>query len=34
MQNKDSQEKDDKPVNEKEVKVDDKMVQIIIDNSV
>lgn len=33
MQNKDSQEKVDKPVNEKEVKVDDKMVQIIIDNS-
>ena len=33
MQDKDSQEKDDKPVNQKEVKVDDKMVQIIIDNS-
>ena len=33
MQNKDSQEKVDKSVNEKEVKVDDKMVQIIIDNS-
>jgi len=33
MQNKDSQEKPDKTVNEKEVKVDDKMVQIVIDNS-
>ncbi|MDR3783164.1 MAG: hypothetical protein P4K92_07695 [Candidatus Nitrosotalea sp.] len=33
MENKDSQEKKDKPTNEKEVKVDDKMVQIIIDNS-
>ena len=33
MQNKDPQEKEDKPLNEKEVKVDDKMVQIIIDNS-
>jgi DNA-binding MarR family transcriptional regulator len=33
MENKDS-EKQDKPTNEKEVKVDDKMVQIIIDNSV
>ena len=33
MQNKDSHEKEDKPANEKEVKVDDKMVQIIIDNS-
>ena len=32
MENKDS-EKQDKPTNEKEVKVDDKMVQIIIDNS-
>ena len=32
MENKESQEKA-KPVNEKEVKVDDKMVQIIIDNS-
>lgn len=32
MQNKESQEKD-KPENQKEVKVDDKMVQIIIDNS-
>ena len=33
MQNKDSQEKADKTVNEKEVKVDDKMVQILIDDS-
>jgi DNA-binding MarR family transcriptional regulator len=33
MENKDSQEKKDTPTNEKEVKVDDKMVQIIIDNS-
>jgi DNA-binding MarR family transcriptional regulator len=33
MENKNSQEKEDKPVNEKEVKVDEKMVQIIIDNS-
>ncbi len=33
MENKNSQEKEDKSVNEKEVKVDDKMVQIIIDNS-
>lgn len=33
MQNKESHEKDEKPENEKEVKVDDKMVQIIIDTS-
>jgi len=33
MEDKDSQEKKDKPANEKEIKVDDKMVQIIIDNS-
>ena len=33
MQNKESHEKDEKPENEKEVKVDDKMVQIVIDNS-
>jgi len=33
MQNKGSHEKDEKLGNEKEVKVDDKMVQIIIDNS-
>lgn len=33
MQNKDSHEKEEKPGNEKEVKVDDKMVQIVIDNS-
>jgi hypothetical protein len=33
MQNKESHEKEEKPVNEKEIKVDDKMVQIIIDNS-
>jgi hypothetical protein len=33
MQNKDSKDKTDKPSNQKEVKVDDKMVQIIIDNS-
>ena len=33
MQNKDSHEKEEKPVNEKEVKVDEKLVQIIIDNS-
>ena len=33
MQNKDSHEKEEKPVNEKEVKVDEKLVQIIIDHS-
>ncbi|CUR52086.1 conserved protein of unknown function [Nitrosotalea devaniterrae] len=33
MDTKDSQEKEGKPVNEKEVKVDDKMVQIIIDDT-
>lgn len=33
MQNKDSKDKEDTPTNQKEVKVDDKMVQIIIDNS-
>lgn len=33
MENKDLHEKEEKPTNEKEVKVDDKMVQIIIDNS-
>ena len=33
MQNKDSKDKSNKPTNEKEVKVDDKMVQIIIDDS-
>lgn len=34
MDTKDSDKKEDKPTNQKEVKVDDKMVQIIIDNSV
>ncbi len=33
MDTKDSHEKEEKPVNEKEVKVDDKMVQIIIDDT-
>lgn len=33
MPNKDSQEKEEKPINEKEVRVDEKLVQIIIDNS-
>jgi hypothetical protein len=33
MEHKTSQEKEDKSVNEKQVKVDDKMVQIILDNS-
>ncbi len=33
MDTKDSREKEEKPGNEKEVKVDDKMVQIIIDSS-
>jgi DNA-binding HxlR family transcriptional regulator len=33
MENKNLQDKEDKPINEKEVKVDDKMVQIILDNS-
>ncbi|MDE1769631.1 MAG: hypothetical protein KGI28_03620 [Thaumarchaeota archaeon] len=33
MQNKDSHQKEEKPVNEKEVKVDEKLVQIIIDHS-
>lgn len=33
METKDSHEKEEKPTNEKEVKVDDKMVQIVIDNS-
>ena len=33
MEDKDSDKKEEKPTNEKEVKVDDKMVQIIIDNS-
>ena len=33
MQNKDSHEKEEKSVNEKEIKVDQKLVQIIIDHS-
>ena len=33
MEDKDSNKKEEKPTNEKVVKVDDKMVQIIIDNS-
>ena len=33
MDTKNSHEKEEKPVNEKEVKVDDKMVQIIIDDT-
>jgi DNA-binding MarR family transcriptional regulator len=33
MEDKDSHKKEEKPTNEKEVKVDDKMVQIVIDNS-
>ena len=33
MEQKNSQEKEDKPGNEKEVNVDDKLVQIVIDNS-
>ena len=33
MDTKNSPEKEEKPVNEKEVKVDDKLVQIIIDTS-
>ena len=33
MENKTPQEKEEKPVNEKEVRVDDKLVQIVIDSS-
>ena len=33
MPNKDSHEKEEKPTNEKEVRVDEKLVQIIVDNS-